>query len=389
MQGAARAAQLQMLDAQIRIELTATMRSTHGRCFSVIAVAALMHGISVSAQVSSSTLGAIAARARESRHLPGLSVAVRLGERPLLAEGYGEADVENHVPATAETVYHIGSITRAFTAAAILKLVSQGRLKLDDSVTARLPMFALQAPGVTLRHLLTHTSDIPNYSDLIGPRDRAVDLTPQELVSRFANKPLEFVPGAAQRRSSSNYFLLELVIEQVTGMTCGEYLERELRAASLDHTVYCDSRRLVEHRARGYERDATGIRNAPHIEMNAAFAAGALCSTVGDLVNWARALLNGAFIPEHSVREMTTPVRIDGQLQPYGAGLDVDQLDGHRRIRHGGALDGFASELAHYPDLNLTIAVLTNVVPAGRQNRDVDVEFIAEALARAVFESHR
>ena len=132
-----------------------------------------------------------------------------------------------------------------------------------------------------------------------------------------------------------------------------------------------------------------GIRNAPHIEMGATFAAGALCSTVGDLVNWVSALMSGAIIPKDQVRQMTAPVRINGREQPYAAGLDVDEFDGHSRIRHLGALDGFAADVAHYPDLDLTIAVLTNVVPAGRQNRDVDVKVVAEDLARAVFKMAR
>ena len=365
------------------------MRSTGGRWARMVAVTALMHVPPATAQDISSTLDAIAATARESRLLPGLSVAVRSRERLLLAKGYGEADVENHVPASADTMYQIGSITRAFTAASVFKLVSQGRLNLDDLVASRLPKISLNVQDVTLRHLLTHTSGIPNYSDIIGPRERAVDLTPLELVSVFADKRLEFVPGTAQSRSSSNYFLLGLVIEQVTGMMYGEYLERELRTAGFQHTVYCDSRRLIDGRARGYERDVNVIRNAPHIEMGATFAAGALCSTVGDLVNWVPALMSGAIIPKDQVRQMTAPVRINGRVQPYAAGLDVDEFDGHGRIRHLGALDGFAANVVHYPDLDVTIAVLTNVVPAGRQNRDVDVEAIAEELARAVFKVHR
>jgi len=361
------------------------MRWISSRWLAVLVVITLMRNTSVSAQDMSSALDAIAARVHQSRQLAGLSVAVRLGERLLLTKGYGEADVENHVPATADTMYQIGSITKAFTAASVFKLVSQGKLGLDDQVATRLPMLSLKAQGVTLRHLLTHTSGISNYSDLIGPRERAVDLTPRELVSLFADKPLDFVPGTAQRRSNSDYFLLGLVIEQVTGMTYGEYIERELRAAGFQHTIYCDSRRLIERRARGYERGVNGIRNAPHIEMGATFAAGALCSTVGDLVNWVPALMSGAIIQKDQVRQMTTPVRINGRVQPYAAGLDVDEFDGHSRIRHLGALDGFASEVTHYPDLDLTIAVLTNVVPSGRQNRNVDVEVVAEDLARAVF----
>jgi CubicO group peptidase (beta-lactamase class C family) len=217
-------------------------------------------------------------------------------------------------------MYQIGSITRAFTAASIFRLVSQGRLSLDDRVPSRLPKISLKAQGVTIRHLLTQTSGIPNYSDMIGPRERAVDLTPKEVVSLFADKPLEFMPGTAQSRSSSNYFLLGLIIEQVTGMTYAEYVEHELRTAGFQRTVYCDSRPLIERRARGYERDVNGIRNAPHIEMVATFAAGALCSTAGDLVNWVSALMSGSIIPKGQVRQMTAPVQINGRVQPYAAG---------------------------------------------------------------------
>lgn len=159
------------------------MRFTRSGLLAAIIGVTLMADTSVSLQDISRTLDEIAASARQSRQLPGLSVAVRLGQRVLLAKGYGEADVENHVPTTADTIYQIGSITRAFTAASVFRLVSEGKVSLDDRVASRLPKISLKAQSVTLRHLLTHTSGIPNYSDMIGPRERAVDLTPQETVS--------------------------------------------------------------------------------------------------------------------------------------------------------------------------------------------------------------
>lgn len=364
------------------------MKSTIG--WHVVAtVVALLPAAPVVAQDYASTLDAVAAKARESRQLPGLSVAVRLDDRVVLAKGYGRADLENQVPATADTVYHIGSITRPFTAASVLKLVSQGKLRLDDDVRRLLPTFALPPNGITLRHLLTHTAGIPNYSDMIGPRERAVELTPQEVVARFADKPLEFAPGDGQRSSSSNYFLLGLIIEQVVGKAYGEHIEREVREVGLRSTLYCDRRRIIERRARGYERGSNSVANAPHMEMTAAFAAGGLCSTVGDLVNWFDALLHGRVIPPDLVHEMTTPVRVAGRAQQYGAGLAVDQLDGHVRIHHLGAVDGFAGQVVHYPERALTIAVLTNVVPAGRAARAADVEETANELARVILSARR
>ena len=262
-------------------------------------------------------------------------------------------------------------------------------MRLDDQVENRLATFNLKLPGVTIRHLLTHTSGIPNYSDIIGDRERASNLTAREVVATFAGKPLEFAPGEAQRRSTSNYFLLGLIIEQITGVRSADHLDRAVRTAGFRKTVYCDSRRVIKRRARGYVRSGTGIENAPHLESSVIVAAGALCSTAGDLAGWIRALVRGEVIPAEQVREMTTPLRIRGQLQEYGAGLEMDRLDDHPRIHHEGAVDGFIVEVAYYPQRDLSVAVLANVVPAGRQNRNADVLAVADALARAVLTAPR
>ena len=132
-----------------------------------------------------------------------------------------------------------------------------------------------------------------------------------------------------------------------------------------------------------------GVENTQHMEMNSAFAAGGMCSTVGDLVSWLHTLMHGRVISQEQVREMTTPARVRGQAQQDGAGLAIDVLDGYTRIYRLGAINGFSGQLAHYPERDLTIAVLTNVVPAGRSDRAAAVTDTGNELARAVLNSLR
>ncbi|MEM8930214.1 MAG: serine hydrolase domain-containing protein [Acidobacteriota bacterium] len=327
-----------------------------------------------------SDLDAIVSSGRTSMQTAGLSVAVRLGDRVIFAEGYGEADLEHHIAATPETVYRIASVTKQFTAVAILQLADAERLALQDPVSAHVPIFDQGPAPITLHQLLTHTSGLRNYSRFIGDRNR-LPLTREDVVAMFEDEDLDFRPGRDWAYSNSGYFLLGLAIEHVSGLTYGEYVEKALaKPAGLHDTLYCDNARLIEHRARGYVSRKGRFQNAKAIEMHAPFAAGALCSTVLDLVQWARALFGGSIVSPIRLREMTTPVEIRGRAREYGYGVVIDDLDGHRRFQHGGSISGFSAYLCHYPDSNLSIAVLANT-------GGVDAEGLADELARAVFAS--
>jgi len=307
----------------------------------------------------------VATAAVNEKRTAGVSVAVVKNGRTVLAKGYGFADLENDVPATAETVYRIGSITKQFTSAAIMRLAEQGKLSLDDTLQKFLPDFPSQGNRVTVRHLLSHTSGIKSYTSL-GPKWARVvrlDLAPDSVVALFANEPFDFRPGDEWRYDNSGYFLLGMIIEKLSGKPYGQYLQDEFfTPLGLKSTIYCDQAPLIRHRAQGYApRPGGGFINAEPLSMTQPYAAGSLCSTVNDLAAWTLALSSGKVVSPASYKLMTTPGTLnDGKPLTYGFGLGIGTLGGHRQVSHNGGINGFISELHHYPDDSLVTVVLTN-----------------------------
>jgi CubicO group peptidase (beta-lactamase class C family) len=296
---------------------------------------------------------------------PGVSVAVVRRGRTALAKGYGFADLENDIPATAETVYRIGSITKQFTSSAIMRLAEQGKLSLDDTLQKFLPTYDTKGNRVTVRHLLNHTSGIKSYTSLPAfGRVMRLDLPHDSLVALFASEPFDFKPGDRWLYDNSGYFLLGMIVEKVSGKPYGQYLQDEFfTPLGLKSTVYCDEAPLIKHRARGYvPKPGVQFANADPLSMELPYAAGSLCSTVTDLAAWTAALSSGKVVSPSSYKQMTTPLTLnDGKPLTYGFGLGVGALRGHRQISHNGGINGFVSELHHYVDDSTVVVVLTNV----------------------------
>ncbi len=299
-----------------------------------------------------------------SGRTPGVSVFVLRGSDTLFLRGYGFADLEDSTRATPRTVYRIGSITKQFTSALVMQLVQEGRIALDDTIQKFLPGYPAQGHRVTIRQLLTHTSGIKSYTELgaEGARVMRLDLPEDTLIAMFAAKPFDFEPGQRYRYNNSGYYLLGVILERVTGRTYEQLLQERLFAPlGLRDTRYCSTRPVVPRRAQGYERVPDGFANAEWLSMALPFSAGALCSTVLDLVSWTRALWAGRVVAPATLQEMTTRARLtDGSATGYGFGLMLDSLQGHRRVAHGGSINGFQSALAHFPDDGVTVAVLAN-----------------------------
>lgn len=306
----------------------------------------------------------IAAEVIDDEVSVGLSVAVARGALPLLARGYGYANLENEVAAGPETVYRIGSVTKQFTAVAILQLVEAGQLALDDSLAELLPDYSTQRHTVTVHHLLNHTSGIKSYTGL-GPEfwDRSrLDLSHEQLLGMIEGKPFDFAPGEEYAYNNSGYYLLGVIIERLTGKSYPEYMrENVFAAAGLFSTYYCDNEPIIRNRAAGYARRDGELVNAAMLSMKSPFSAGALCSTVLDLLTWNRALHGHRLISPASTELLITPGTLNsGQPLTYGYGLAIGELEGNRRIAHGGGINGFNAYLSYYPDDDLTIAVLAN-----------------------------
>lgn len=310
------------------------------------------------------TLDSIAQSAVTSGWVVGLSVAVVRGPDTLLQKGYGLADVEFEVPTPLDAYYELGSVTKQFTAAAVLQLRDAGRLDLDADFTTYLPAFPTQGRRVSVRQLLNHTSgitgitEIPDFVDLSRralPRDSAVAL--------IARQPFLFEPGTAQIYNNSAYILLGLIIEKQSGRSYQEYIEQHIfTPLGMTRSGYCSNTKVVRGRAHGYAWVGEELQRAAYADHRWPYAAGSLCSTTGDMVTWLRALHGGRVLSPRSYQEMTTPARlVDGTVTRYGMGLSLASgARGARLISHSGTIEGFVSHAGWYPDDDLTIVVLMN-----------------------------
>ena len=349
--------------------------------FLMMKYAALLLGCSI-AFCQSTADSSIAERIRaylapfvESGNFTG-AVFVARGREILLREAYGMANYELQVPNSPETRFHIASVSKPFTAAAILQLQEQGRLNISDRVSRFVPDFP-NGDKITLDHLLTHTSGIPNINDLPDYNDFArTPHTLQQLVAKFAGLPLEFQPGADYRYSNSNYNLLAFIIEKVSGQSYGEYIREHilLPAGMVTSGNDSDASRLIPYVASGYEPHGIGgYEKAPYLDWSNKTGNGSLYSTLDDLSHFDRAL-NTDIILKPATREKYF---VEGKGSRYG--WFIRKRSGHRVMSANGRSPGFTAELDRFSDDDVTIIVLSNSYASVSQDP------IAEALAAIVF----
>jgi CubicO group peptidase (beta-lactamase class C family) len=340
-----------------------------------------------------------------SGRVAGAAVAVLRDGELVFARGYGRANLELAVPVTAKTVFRIGSLTKQFTAAGVLLLAEQGKLKIDDKLSLYLPEFP-RASEVTLRDLLDHTSGIHNFTESpVIDKISTGGATVQELVADIAGQsPLyDFEPGTGWWYSNSNYALLGAVIEKVSGKTWAAFMKAEIfdRLGMAD-TAADDARDVVPGRASGYSLIG-GVpgrfRNAGFTDMSVPYAAGALRSTAEDVARWNAALFGGKLLKPESLREMLAPGRLRNGAEtqtaiawpggkvfpppagyvpgPYAFGLDHHSENGRRIIGHDGSIAGFDALMQTYVDDGLTLIILTNTNGAAHPLEAKVAKFLA------------
>ena len=295
----------------------------------------------------------------------GVSVAVVRGVDTLLMRGYGRADIEWDVPtpADASASYEIGSVTKQFTAAAILQLVEQGKLELDEDFTEYLSGFDTRGHVVPLRRLLDHTSGIKGYTEMPVFGELAAKKLPRDtLLTLIAAQPLEFEPGTAAIYNNSAYFILGLIIEKVSGQSYEEYIRTRLfEPVGMGSSYYCSESAIRKGKAHGYDAGPGGLILKRPLDHTWPYAAGSLCSSAGDLVRWNRALHGGQLLKPESYRAMIKPMPlIDGTPMTYAMGLGIGERGGRRVISHGGGINGYQSDASWFPDDELIIVVLQN-----------------------------
>lgn len=306
------------------------------------------------------------------------TVLVAWHGKVVFAKGYGYADQAFQQANTLETKFYIGSITKQFTAAAILKLVEQGKLSLDDPITRYLPDYP-EDPGrrITIHHLLTHTSGVPNYTE--SPElllRRTSRISPNDLLRFFAYEPLDFEPGTSFHYSNSGYIILGAIIERVSGQSYEAFLHKEFfNKLGMKNSGYARREAGLPNRAVGYTLDMDrNIVNAPAIHFSVLHTAGALYSTVEDMLAWDRALYGTDVLGRQSVRTMLTP-----HARGYGYGWFIERLWGRTHTFHGGFLDGFNTTFERWLEDQLCIVVFSN-------EDEAPVKKIARGLAAIAFQ---
>ena len=354
------------------------------------------------------TVERLMAAALRDRALAGAVLGIARDGKIQLIKGYGLADIENRVPMTDSSVLRVGSVTKQFTAAAILRLADQGKLSVDDPLSKYVPDFP-RAGEVKLRHLLSHTSGIASYTNpkyAAKARDAARrDFTLPQLIQFIVTlDPLyEFEPGTAWFYSNSAYILLGHIIEKVSGKSYRDFLQSEFFGPlGLAHTSVDQSGEIVPNRAHGYtpsKASPSGFLNPQFMSLTVAGPAGAVRSTASDMLHWQLALFGSRVLSPASLTLMMTPTLLNdgrptskGRMPPiwgsptaeYGFGLFIDRLDGRRTIGHGGAIPGFNTWMETFPDEGLTIVILSNTdYPAaegpGPQGRKSPESFLGVA----------
>jgi CubicO group peptidase (beta-lactamase class C family) len=317
------------------------------------------------------------------QRIPGLSLAVLRGDSLLLARGYGEADVEHHVPAADSTIYQSGSVGKQFTSALILDLAGEGRLGLDDPIARWLPEGPPSWRGITVRHLLTHTSGIPDYAD--STLDYRRDFSEGELVRLAAGLPPRFEPGARWSYSNTGYVLLGAIIHRITGTFYGDLLRSQVfEPLGMRTARIISESAIVPNRADGYRLVGGRLQHqewvAPQLNTT---ADGSLYLTVLDLARWAVALNRRRYPGADGLTQSWTPVRLnDGGTYPYGFGWALDQQRGYPRIGHTGSWQGFKASIQRYPEQDLTVIALANLAQARPEPITLAVAGILEPALR-------
>ncbi|MEI9995582.1 MAG: serine hydrolase domain-containing protein [Rhizomicrobium sp.] len=309
-------------------------------------------------------IDAIVADALVQGPYPGVEIAIERHGKIIADKGYGFADLERNVPVRADTIFQIGSITKSFTALAIMQLVDAGKLSLDAKIGDVLPALPQPAHDLKIRNLLNHTSGLQNYTELKDfPLHSQDPTTRDKMVAAFATKDLLFPPGTGWSYSNSGLYLLGLVIEKVSGVDYPTYLRTHVfEPFGMTSTSIPDWQTVLKRRAAGYSFDGKVFQNAQRYDWVVPFSAGAIASTAGDLIRYRHGVFASAATSQH-VRDLilTLDPLADGTPLPYALGcLVLGDFEGHRKISHSGDIFGFAAHYAYYPKDDLTIVVLTN-----------------------------
>ncbi|HUQ79611.1 MAG TPA: serine hydrolase domain-containing protein [Gemmatimonadaceae bacterium] len=333
-------------------------------------------------QPALSRIDSVVSAVMTRQRIPGVAVAIVKGGSVMLAKGYGESNVEHHVPVTAETMFQSGSVGKQFTSAAVMLLVEDGKIALTDPIVKFFPNAPASWKGITVRHLLTHTSGIPDYTT--DAMDYRRDYTEDELEKMAFGLTPEFPPGSRWNYSNTGYVLLGIIIHKASGKFYGDVLrERVFGPLGMRTARIINEEDIIPNRAAGYRMVRGELKNqewvAPKLNTT---ADGSLYLSVQDYIAWDRGLREKKILKPESWATINTPVTLtSGKRYPYGFGWSVDTVAGQLRIHHGGAWQGFQTYISRYIGDDVTIVALSNL---GASQPGVIVDGIAAVLNPAL-----
>lgn len=295
---------------------------------------------------------------------PGCVALVANKGKIIYRKAFGLADLELNVPMNMEMVFELGSITKQITAVAIMQLVEQGKISLQDSVNKFIEDYPSQGYHITIENLLTHTSGIKDYVRIKSYDSTFYrrDFTPTELINYFKNETMGFAPGTDFDYSNSGYILLGYIIEKVSGMTYENYIEKNIfKPAGMSNSFYGNFAKIISNRPRGYSPATNGFRNANYISFDQYYAAGVLMSTVEDFFKYYQALDSYKLINKESLERTRTSYKlVNGKETSYGYGIGLGNLMGTSAVGHAGGAEGFYTNQIYFPKEDVLIVVFTN-----------------------------
>lgn len=294
---------------------------------------------------------------------PGAEILIARKGKIFYKKALGMANLELNIPMKPDMVFRIGSLTKQFTAVAILQLMEQGKLSLQDEITRFIPDYPMQGQHITIEHLLTHTSGIKAYTSMKEMNEiRKKDMTPNEVIDFFKNQPMDFVPGTKWKYNNSGYFLLGYIIEAITGKTYSAYLEDTfIKPLGLSDTYYGSDTRIIKNRVGAYDKDKDAFVNAEMMSMTIPYAAGAIQSTVYDYFKWYQALLGYRLVKKETLDQaFKSYVLSNGKPANYGYGWFQGSVQGSATVEHTGSINGFRTMELYLPAEDVFVVLFSN-----------------------------
>ena len=294
---------------------------------------------------------------------PGATVLIAKDNTVIYRKAFGMANLELNVPMKPENVFQLASISKQFTSVAVLMLMEQGKLSLQDPLSKFIADYP-RGNEITLHHLLNHTSGIVSFNTLpdFGTKIR-IDVTPEEMINSFKNLPLEFNPGEKYSYNNSGYFLLGYVIEKTSGMTYEDFIKKNIfEKLGMKNSYYSNAYKIIPNRVNGYLYYEGNYENPEYISTTIPYAAGSLMSTIDDMFLWSKAIHNNLLISEKSKRmAFTNHTLTNGKHSNYGYGWRIDEIEDIKTIEHAGGGFGFTTSGIYIPERNTYLIVLTNL----------------------------